>query len=116
MTTIEHMVKDRDDDTGEDDRTHLNETLRLHDFTRDVIPDSHSAWQQARQDNDRTRLLHHHVFTTRSLLELLTTGGFHVVEHTTRFPHDIYALCSVERSPGVTPEMPARIDSGPFSA
>lgn len=36
VTSLEHLIKDFDNDTDEDDMTHLEETLRLHDLSRGV--------------------------------------------------------------------------------
>jgi SAM-dependent methyltransferase len=92
VTPLAHMVADHEAGTGEDDLTHLDETLALHDRSRDAEDDDQAAWAAARRDNLRTRLLHHHVFTTESLLVLLDHAGIdlHAVE--VRYPHDIYVI------------------------
>jgi SAM-dependent methyltransferase len=91
VTPLEHMVQDLAADTGEDDLTHLEETLALHDHARDV-PQDRAAWEAERRDNLATRVLHHHVFSTPSLLALLDHAGLELLAAETRFPHDIYVL------------------------
>jgi SAM-dependent methyltransferase len=91
VTTLEHLVADLEAGTGEDDLTHLGETLALHDLRRD-IPMNRAEFETARRDNVNTRLIHHHVFTTPSLLALLDRAGVEVLEVEVRRPHDIYVL------------------------
>ncbi len=91
-TTVSHMVEDFEQAVGEDDLTHLGETLRLHDRTRDSEPGGFDEWAERRRQNHATRVLHHHVFTTSSVASLLGRGGLEVLALETRWPHDIYAL------------------------
>ena len=51
------------------------------------------------RDNACRRMLHHHTFTTASLLDLLEHAGFEVLTAQTRYPHDIYALARVYKAP-----------------
>lgn len=92
VTPLEHMAADLEAGTGEDDLTHLEETLALHDRARDADPDDRATWEAKRRDNPSHRLLHHHVFTTPSLVRLLDHAGLQVEALETRWPHDIYAL------------------------
>jgi SAM-dependent methyltransferase len=91
LTRLDHLVDDYEREVGEDDLTHLEETLRLHDRTRDV-PQDDATWEQQRRDNFGTRALHHHTFTTPSLLALLDHAGLELLMTEARFPHDIYVL------------------------
>ena len=89
VTPLAHLDEDLARGTGEDDLTHLEESLTLHDHGRDV-PSDRDAFAAARRDNARTRLLHHHVFTTPSLLALLDRAGLQIDAVEPRRPHDIY--------------------------
>ena len=92
LTSLQHMVDDHARGIDEGDLTHLDETLRLHDRRRDAEQGDAESWAQRRRENPQTRLLHHHTFTTTSLLELLDHAGLELLVVETRFPHDIYAL------------------------
>jgi SAM-dependent methyltransferase len=94
VTSLEHLIGDRDRGVAEDDLTHLDETLRLHDHALDAPMIDQSSWEEERRANATTRLLHHHTFTTPSLLRLLDHAGLKLLEAETRFPHDIYVLGS----------------------
>jgi SAM-dependent methyltransferase len=92
ITPLGHMVEDFERGVGEDDLTHLDETLRLHDRTRDSEAADRETWAERRRSNATTRLLHHHTFTTPTLLALLDRVGLELIATETRFPHDIYVL------------------------
>jgi hypothetical protein len=86
------MIEDLERDTGEDDLTHLDETLRLHDRNRDTEAGDIETWAERRRTNASTRVLHHHTFTTPAVLALLDYVGLELLAVETRFPHDIYVL------------------------
>ena len=92
LTTLHHLIDDFERGVGEDDLTHLEETLRLHDRRRDSESSDQETWAAQRRENQTTRVLHHHTFTTPSLLTLLDHGGLELRAVETRFPHDIYVL------------------------
>jgi SAM-dependent methyltransferase len=90
VTPLAHLIEDYERGVGEDDLTHLEETLALHDRSRDAEGDDAEAWARLRRENLAHRVLHHHVFTTLSLVELLAHAGIAVDAVETRFPHDVY--------------------------
>ncbi len=92
LTSLAHMTEDLEAGTGEDDRTHLAEFLRLHDSDRNVRGIEDPDFVRELSENTRTRLLHHHTFTTSSLIELLGHAGLQVQMAQARLPHDIYVL------------------------
>lgn len=111
VTTLQHMIDDHAALRGEDDLTHLEETLRLHDHARDV-PQDRAAWEAERRDNLNTRLLHHHVFNTSSLLALLDHAGLELLACETRFPHDVYVLARFPAGDGERPDNVAFLAAG----
>jgi SAM-dependent methyltransferase len=118
LTSLEHFIEDFDRRTEDDDLTHLEETLTLHDRSRDSEPDDEAVWAEQRRRNRTTRVLHHHTFTTRSLLRLLDYSGLEIRAVETRFPHDIYALGRWP-PPGAPPDntaLLAQTHRSPFTA
>lgn len=91
LTPLEHLLDDFERDTSEDDLTHLDEVLALHDRTRDIPFEAAQRAAELR-DNANTRMLHHHTFTTLSLGVLLCHAGLEIVAAEARMPHDIYLL------------------------
>jgi SAM-dependent methyltransferase len=115
VTPLAHMVEDHERGVSENDGTHIQEAIDLHDFARDAGHRT-DAWIADRRDNASTRVVHHHVFGTRSLLELVDRAGLRILEHETRFPHDIYVLAQFPLD-GEAPdnaEVLRRVDTGPF--
>jgi len=94
-TPLNHMIDDERKRTGEDDLTHLDEILALHDLTRDPAAGDFDEFARLRRDNVHHRVIHHHTFTTRSLLELIDHIDLQIVAAETRWPHDIYCLARV---------------------
>lgn len=92
VTSLDHLVADYEAGTGEDDLTHLEETLSLHDRSRDADDAERDVWEAARRDNWNTRLLHHHVFDGGSLARLLDRAGVQIHRLVVRHPHDVFVL------------------------
>lgn len=70
-TTLEHFINDYKNNIGEDDLTHLEEILNLHDLSKDAGAGSYENFKIRSGDNYTNRSLHHHVFTTLSLGKLI---------------------------------------------
>jgi SAM-dependent methyltransferase len=92
LTPLAHMVEDQEQETGEDDLTHVEEAIALHDRRRDIFPFTAAELATQFRDNAKTRFLHHHTFTTLSLGALLGHAGLDVLAAEARLPHDIYML------------------------
>lgn len=100
-TNLNHLIEDYVAGTAEDDLTHLEETIALHDRARDADPASPEEWAALRRDNLNTRLLHHHVFDGEGLLRMVDEAQFEIQQVAVRYPHDIYVLAraAVEGEP-----------------
>jgi hypothetical protein len=73
------MIADAECDRGEDDLTHLEEILALHDLTRDREAGDREAFRVRSLRNAENRALHHHVFDTRAAVQLVDHAGFEIV-------------------------------------
>ena len=71
VTTMAHLLEDRDANTGEDDLTHLEEVLELHDYERSPGVGSAEEFRDRSMRNFENRCLHHHVFDTRLAVEVV---------------------------------------------
>lgn len=71
VTSLEHLVQDFESQTAEDDMTHLEEILRLHDLSRDSGAGDFTSFQERSNRNVENRCLHQHVFDTRSAVEVV---------------------------------------------
>jgi SAM-dependent methyltransferase len=62
VTTFEHLLDDQRADVGEDDLTHLDEILALHDRTMDPPSGDLEQFRARSLKNFENRCLHQHVF------------------------------------------------------
>jgi SAM-dependent methyltransferase len=96
ITDLEHMIEDECRGVGEDDLTHLEEIIRLHDLRRDPGAGTREAFEARALENVVNRCLHHHVFSTERLLELVAVAGLEPVLAGTSLP---YHIAVVARKP-----------------
>ena len=78
VTTLNHLIEDFAANVGEDDMTHLEEILELHDFERSPGVGGIEQFRQRSIRNLENRCLHHHVFDTRLAVEVLNHVGLQI--------------------------------------
>lgn len=83
VTTIGHLVSDYQRHTGEDDLSHLDEVLALHNLALDPAAGDSSAFAARSRANADNRCLHHHVFDIALMNAALAEAGWQTlaVEH-----------------------------------
>jgi len=81
LTTIEHLINDYENNIGEDDKTHIEEQKKLHDWSQGGHPD----FSELCENNDKTRVVHHHTFTPDTVDELFNACGLKSI---VTFKHD----------------------------
>lgn len=91
VTPLEHILEDHRAAVAEDDLTHLDEVIDLHDGPEH----DQAAFIRRCRDNERQRSMHHHVFVTSSGVALVERAGFVVELVTARRPHHIIILARV---------------------
>lgn len=84
-TTFEHLESDFDSNIGEDDLTHLEEILALHDLSRDRAAGTPEQFEARSRQNAVNRGLHHHIFDQALLRKILHKAGLEEV-----FCHESY--------------------------
>ena len=92
VTTLEHLISDRDNNVGEDDLTHLAEILELHDLSRDKAAGSVERFRERCLNNYANRALHHHVFDTASAAKMLDYCNFKILRVDQLKPYHIVIL------------------------
>jgi hypothetical protein len=88
---FEHILEDLTNGTSEDDLTHLDKILELHDLARDRAAGNIENFRKRSLDNFSNRGLHHHVFDISLIKTMLSHLGFEVI-HTTETDTDLFAL------------------------
>jgi len=99
VTHLSHLIDDLENGIGEHDLTHLPEILKLHDLQMDPPAGTFDEFKNRSEDNLNNRCLHHHVFDTNLVVEVLNYIGvqLHAVE--ALYPHHIVAIAE-KLSPG----------------
>jgi SAM-dependent methyltransferase len=78
ITSFDHLMDDFEKATREDDLTHLDEILLLHDLSLDPGAGSKVDFERRSRRNHGNRTLHHHVFDERLIIKSLEFSGFDV--------------------------------------
>ncbi len=79
VTGFEHLLKDYENDVGEDDKTHFAEILEKHDLDRDPAQESRVSFEKWINENAINRGAHHHVFDPALAITIVDYCGFEVV-------------------------------------
>jgi SAM-dependent methyltransferase len=111
VTSLTHMRDDAKHQTGEDDLTHLQEIIELHDLARDPGAPDRQAFEQRCRENPTLRAMHHHIFTSRTVVEVCRAVELEVLLLRPKRPFHIVCLCQVggESGHGLSDEHLARI-------
>jgi len=79
ITTFDHLLNDYKNGVAEDDLTHLDEILALHDIGRDPGAQNSAFFKERSLKNYDNRCLHHHVFDFGLLKQLFDHLGIQTV-------------------------------------
>ena len=89
FTAIEHIEADFRADVSEDDLTHVDEVLALHDLTLDPPAGSWEEFRERCLRNFEVRGIHHHVFSSETLTWMFARLQMRVLTVSTERPHHI---------------------------
>lgn len=79
VTDFKHILEDYTSDIGEDDLTHLDEILSLHDLSMDPPAGDLNSFRQRSMNNINNRTLHHHVFNGELLRQIFEHAGLEMM-------------------------------------
>jgi len=84
VVTFNHLISDYDSKINEDDLSHFDEILNLHDLSLDPQAGTLDSFEKRAMKNYENRALHHHVFDMRLLKEIYSHLNVQVLlENTT---------------------------------
>lgn len=92
VTSLEHLVDDFAKNVGEDDLTHLSEILELHDLRKDPPAGDAESFRERSLKNRENRCLHHHVFDTKLVVDMLDYLKLQLLDVQAVLPCHICAL------------------------
>jgi SAM-dependent methyltransferase len=101
VTDFEHLLDDFTSRVAEDDLTHLEEILALHDLRRDPPAGNLEHFRERSLRNFYNRTLHHHVFDAALIKRTLEYVGFDLLDTTTTFT-DFFALACKSAESGIS--------------
>ncbi len=79
VTSFEHLLQDFEANVSEQDLTHLDEILSLHDLSLDLAAGNLEEFAIRSRNNFENRTLHHHVFDIPLISTMLEHAGFEVI-------------------------------------
>ena len=92
ITSFDHIKNDFENNTAEDDLTHLKEILQSHDLKRDSLAGSFADFTKRSKNNFKNRSLHHHVFDISLLEKMINFIGMKVlISHSSPTDHFLAA-------------------------
>ncbi len=75
VTSLAHLLADEVANMGEDDMTHFEEIIALHDLARDPEAGTPEQFRERSRNNHENRCFHHHVFDMQRVVEVLDHSG-----------------------------------------
>lgn len=95
VTDLKHIINDYNKDVGEDDETHLDEIMKLHDFKLENDSIDKHLFKERLINNRFNRCAHHHVFNAKLTAALLDYAGFRLIDLSLLF-HNIIVLADLQ--------------------
>jgi len=80
FTTLKHLLHDYETNVGEDDMTHFQEIIQLHDIDLDPWAGDIVKFAQRSLNNINNRALHHHVFCEDVIKKILNFSQYKVIK------------------------------------
>ena len=80
VTTIDHLINDLNKKTTEDDQTHFEEVLALHDLSIDPGGLNYEDFKQRTLKNIENRCVHHHVFDLDLLEKIALVSNIQIIQ------------------------------------
>lgn len=101
ITTLEHLIKDFESNVQENDPTHFEEVIALHDISKDDGINDLESLRTRTFDNFNNRCVHQHVFNTPLVIKLVHRLGLkiHDVQHFNPFNIIILLQKSIHQDP-----------------
>ena len=92
FTTFEHLEKDFLQGIAENDTTHFNEVISLHNIKKDKGVQTYEQLVDRTINNLRNRCVHHHVFNFELITQMLAYSGFSIVFQQWVFPFHLVTI------------------------
>ena len=122
VSTLDHLIDDERIGRGEDDQTHVEEILALHDLRMDPPAGTPEEFRARSLRNIENRCLHHHVFDSALVARILDHLRLEIVAIEAHQPFHIIAVArkrdagaAIDNARFLRPDAPYRAGS-PFAS
>lgn len=102
VTAFSHLLQDLNKQTPEDDLTHLDEILALHDLQMDLPAGNKESFEKRSRANLSNRCLHHHVFDMALIKDVLKYFGLNTRLLSSAPPCHLIAIGQKQRGAALT--------------
>lgn len=92
VTSVAHLIKDQENEIQEDDTTHFNEVMKLHDLATDIDVKDMKTFKERIIKNRENRCLHHHSFDTALMTRIFELLNLQIIFVGTEAPHHIIIM------------------------
>jgi len=92
VTDFSHLVTDYKNNMGEDDLSHVDEILKLHDLSMDLHAGSPTQFRERSLSNYKNRCLHQHVFNLDMMKKLADYFGLKILFLGEAAPYHLIAV------------------------
>jgi len=92
LTQFKHIIDDYKNNIKEDDSTHFEEIIKLHDISIDGNVDSYDDHVNRTLNNKNIKVAHHHTFDMDLLIELLKYCDFEVIDSQIFKPYHLMVI------------------------
>jgi hypothetical protein len=96
------LLQDLNKQTPEDDLTHLDEILALHDLEMDLLAGNKESFEKRSRANLSNRCLHHHVFDMALIKDVFKYFGLNTYLLSSAPPYHLIAIGQKQRGAALT--------------
>lgn len=98
VTKLDHLIEDYNTNISENDTTHFHEVLELHDIKVDTTVRDYDDHYERTLDNSNRRIVHHHVFDTKLVVDIIDFVGFKIIDVQLLKPYNIIIIAQKDES------------------
>ena len=95
FTTFEHLLQDYENEVHEDDSTHFEEVIELHDISKDQGVKDLEEFKKRTSLNYNNRCIHHHVFSFSLIRRLLEYSGFSIIDQRVAYDFHLVTIARI---------------------
>jgi SAM-dependent methyltransferase len=92
LTELSHIIDDYKNNMQENDETHFEEIIKMHDVEKDTTVSSYEEHVRRTKNNYSSRIVHHHTFNMNLLKSLLEYCTFEIIDAQFIAPYNLVVI------------------------